>query len=95
MGYRIDYLPAAGKRKADAGLMVMGAMFFLVFLLCTGLFWPEGWAVIRGSFFSGDIAVTAAAFDRLTEDLQQGIPLMEALTVFGHQIMNGNFYVVY
>ena len=75
--------------------MVMSAMFFLLFLLCTGLLWPEGWAVIRGILFSGDIAVTAAAFDRLTVNLQGGLPVMEALTVFGHQILYGSCYVVH
>jgi len=44
---------------------------------------------MRNLLFSGDAAVTAAAMENLTEDLQAGEPVTDVLRDFCVQIIDG------
>ena len=73
----------------------MSGMFFLLFLIAVELFWPEGRNVIRGLLFSGDAEVAAEAMEELTVQLKLGMPVKDALVVFGRQILEGSSYAAY
>ncbi len=89
MSYRIEYGGGNAVRKPGRGnrLPVLTAGAFLLFLLLTQAFWPEGTAALREFLLPGDSEVTAHAFSAMAEDLQQGIPVSDALTAFCREIL--------
>lgn len=76
---------AARRRSRLAGLTVG---FFLVFLLLTKLFHPEGTAVLRRLLLPGDEAVTGPAMTVLLEELRSGEPVGDAVKAFCGEILS-------
>jgi len=92
MGYRIEYGPVKkvrGLERRCSRRAALTAMCLLLFSICVGCFWPKGADVMRNLLFSGDAAVTAAAMENLTEDLQAGEPVTDVLRDFCVQIIDG------
>lgn len=91
MGYQIHYEgtePGAKKpgrftARLGAGLLAMG-------LLVSGL-WPRWADQLRQVVLPGNPAVTAAAWEDLTQQLRTGEPLSQALEAFCRSILrHGN-----
>lgn len=94
MGYRIEYQPVRklrGLQKRRCIRPALTGLFFLLFLLAVNLLWPEGQRILRGLLFSGDYAVTAAAMEDFSQNLETGFSLNEALFIFCRQIMEGQY----
>ena len=91
MGYRICYdggeAPKKWAGKGRSRLPVMTAVFFLVFLLLTKLFWPAGAAELRQILIPGDPEVTAQATSGLIRDLRAGEPVGVAVKTFCGEIL--------
>ncbi len=89
MSYRIEYGGGNAVRKPGRGnrLPVLTAGAFLLFLLLTQAFWPEGSAALRDFLIPGDSEVTTQAFSAMSEDLCEGIPISDALMAFCREIL--------
>lgn len=92
MGYRIAYpqtpiLP--GKKKRFSRVPLFSLLFFLLFLLLTGRFWPQGAQALKELLLPGDAAVTAVALQDLTSALKCGRSFGDALTDFCLQVIQG------
>lgn len=91
MGYCIKY--GAGKGGTSAvpsnsrRLWAMTGAFFLLFLILTHVFWPSGVETMRGILLPGDPAAVEAAFTRMSDSLEQGDSLGEAVTAFCQEIV--------
>lgn len=85
MGYRIEYQPGM-KLRRQMGYYprraILTVVFLSIFLITVVLTWPRGKEVLKRMLFSGDIAVTAAALEDMTSDLQAGMPFSDALEEF-------------
>ncbi len=90
MAYRIDY-DVTDKHRAigrqQTSLPARTAMFFLLFLLLTKLFWPAGDEKLREILTPWDAEVTAEAFSEMLTDLRSGEDFTSAVTVFCREIM--------
>ena len=91
MGYRIDYgqlserkYPQASRSRRLAGLI---SAALGVFLLLTGLFWPQGRELLKEFLIPGDSTVTAAAFSQLLTDLRTGMDSGDAVAAFCREIL--------
>ena len=85
MGYRVVYPLKMKLPRQKAGCTrrtLLTVVFFCIFLISVTVAWPRGKAVLQGMVFSGDLAVTAAAFENMTSDLQAGMPFPDALEEF-------------
>ena len=85
MGYRVTYplkmrLPKQKTNHTRRTLLTF--VFLCLFLTIVTVAWPRGKAVLQGMVFSGDLAVTAAALEDMTSDLQAGMPFADALEAF-------------
>lgn len=85
MGYRVTYplkmrLPKQKTNHTRRTLLTI--VFLCIFLTIVTVAWPRGKAVLQGMVFSGDLAVTAAALEDMTSDLQAGMPFADALEEF-------------
>ena len=92
MGYRVEYGPVKKVRGRDrlvSRKAAFAAVCFLLFLVLTVFFWPEGTQVLRRLVFSGDYAVTTAAIENLTKELQGGLSLTDSLRNFCLRILEG------
>lgn len=85
MGYEIHYEKPAGKRLP---WLMAGA--FSAFLLLVWAFWPQGRAVLVGTFFPGDRQVTARALVLLAGKLKDGAGAMAALEAFCGCVLAGS-----
>ena len=93
LGYRIEYDGGIGKYevrkyspyKRPALLAAAVCLFFLL----TFCFWPEGADYIREALIPGENAVTATAFENLTQRLRQGENLQDAVTAFCSDVIHG------
>lgn len=74
---------------------VLTGMFFLLFLLCLGMVWPEGQAAIRGILFSGDGDAAMQAMKTLVMQLREDVPVMDAVDTFCATILEGSGYGAY
>lgn len=93
MGYRIEYQPVRkirGREQHRSRLMAFTALFFLLFLVLTHVFWPEGAQMLQRVLIPGDPAVTAAALDGLCDQLRSGAGISEAAIQFCRQILSGD-----
>ena len=85
MGYRVTYplkmrLPRQKTNHIHRTFFTI--VFLCLFLTIVTVAWPRGKAVLQGMVFSGDFAVTAAALEDMTSDLQAGMPFADALEEF-------------
>ena len=85
MGYRIVYgedpFEEQGKRKSY--LRTMTAGFALALVVLARIFWPTGTEILREHLLPGD----NDALLQLTENLQAGEPIGDAVTAFCQQIV--------
>lgn len=92
MGYRVDYGPVKkvrGLEKRVSRKSALTALCFLIFCLLVGTLWPEGAEMLRRLVFPGDPAVTAAALEEFTVQLQTGADVKESLQQFCLNILEG------
>lgn len=85
MGYRVEYETVPKVRRMEqrkSGRAALTALFFVIFLLLTTVFWPKGRAVLQELLLPGDPVVTVAALETLAEELQTGTRLGDALENF-------------
>lgn len=90
MGYRIDYGPVRkirGAEKRRVGAAALTGISFLLFLLLVNSCWPRGSQVLRGLVFSGNAAVTAAALEDFSVELQMGEELPSAIENFCRKVI--------
>ena len=93
MGYRVEYGPVKkvrGMERRTSRRTAMTGICLLLFLLVISFMWPEGMASVRELLLPGDEAVTAAAMDKLSQDLQSGMGLYESLVEFGRVVLRGS-----
>ena len=91
MGYKIQYncvgrkLESKKKSKAGifAGLLVLLLVIAAVTVKSVGLQW------VREVLLPGDPAVTAAALEGFVLDIKEGDTLVDAITAFCQEIVNG------
>ena len=94
LGYRIEYDGGVGKYEVrkyspyKRPALLTAAV--CLFLLLTFFLWPEGADYIREALIPGENAVTAAAFENLTQRLRQGEPLQDAVTAFCSDVIHGS-----
>lgn len=92
MGYRVEYGPVKKVRRLEERVSRRSALtglFLLLFLFSVCAFWPEGRDTLRRLVFPGDPAVTAAAFEEMTEELRSGSGVMDSLRIFCLRILEG------
>lgn len=85
MGYEIHY----GKRERKR-LPWLTVGIFCAFLALVWAFWPQGRAVLVGTFFPGDGQVTARALALLAGKLKDGAGAMAALEAFCGCVLAGS-----
>lgn len=93
MGYRIDYDKGTARYEVSRNRpwrrFVLTAVCFVLFLVLTGWFWPEGSDLIRDILIPGNDAVTVHAFAKFTEELREGTSIRDAVTVFCREVLIG------
>lgn len=92
MGYRIDYQPVRrlqNIQQRHPRRAALTGILFLLFLLLVSRIWPEGRRAAQELLFSVDFAA------QLINQLECGVPLLEALDAFGQQMMDGHGYAGY
>ena len=93
MGYRIEYDRLGGRyevvRHYPGRFPLLLAGAFALFVLFTMLCWPAGAELLRELSIPGDNAVTAGAFQMMTDDLRCGASFEGALTTFCREVYNG------
>ena len=90
MGYRIEYQPGMKPHRQKGYYprrALLTVVFLSIFLITVAFAWPRGKDVLKGIVFSGDIAVTAAALEDMTSDLQAGMSFSDALEEFCIQVI--------
>ena len=94
MGYRIEYdgEVVVWKRESHHGnrILLYSGMFFVLFLIMTHLFWPEGWVQLENWIYPGDAAVTKEALQNMASELRTGMYLSDAVTAFCREIIHGS-----
>lgn len=90
MSYRVEYSASGIVRKEikrkNGRILLLTAVCFLIFLLIVGGFWPRGAQALREMLLPGDSAVTAAAWEELTQELHAGAPVGSAVENFCREI---------
>ena len=93
MGYRIEYdgEVVVWKQESHHGnrMLLYSGVFFVLFLIITHLFWPEGWVQLENWIYPGDAAVTKEALQNMASGLRAGIDLSDAVTAFCREIIHG------
>lgn len=88
MGYRIVYgADPFEEKKKKSHLRSLTAGFALAFVILVRLFYPQGAQILREHLLPGN----ENAIMRLTEDIQAGEPIGEAVTAFCRTIMEEAF----
>ena len=93
MAYRIEYAqnpqyqPPASFSWDRLGRMAV--VFFLIFLLATAVFWPDGRLMLQRILLPCDMDVTTAAFGSMLEDIREGESLEVAVEAFCKEIITG------
>ena len=70
-------------------IIPMSVAFFLLFLLLTGTFWPEGRATLENLLLPGDPQVTKLALVNMIDDLKEGEAPGDALVTFCREVIDG------
>ena len=90
MSYRVEYSASGIVRKEtkrkNGRIPLLTAVCFLIFLLIVGGYWPRGTQALREMLLPGDSAVTAAAWEELTQELHAGAPVGGAVENFCREI---------
>ena len=86
MGYRIEYTD--GEKKTPSCWRMTGILLLLSGLLVSCLY-PRGQEVLEMIFWPGDKAQTVAALETMTEELEAGKPIGEAIEGFCREILDG------
>lgn len=92
MGYRVEYGPVKkvrGLEKRVSRVSALTGLFLLLFLFLTVNFWPKGAETVKNMVLPGDPAVTAAAWEDMTDQLREGEELSDALHYFCVRILEG------
>lgn len=93
MSYRIEYDRDSRKYEVQNDhserffLFTMTA--FVVFVLISFAFWPEGAAKLKSMLIPGEDAVTVQAFQTMTNDLRSGATVSEAVEAFCRFVIHG------
>ena len=93
MGYRIEYdgEVVIWKPERINGLRIFSLA--MIFLLLLGIysyhFWPDGWEALETWIYPGNTRVTKEAFQNMAENLQAGVGISDAVTVFCREILDG------
>ena len=93
MAYRIEYAkntkyqPPASLCWDRLGRIAM--VFFLIFLLATAVFWPDGRLMLQRMILPCDMDVTTDAFCSMLEDIRDGESLEVAVEAFCKEIITG------
>lgn len=93
MGYRIDY-DSMHRETKDSRRMVLTCLFFFLFLLGVGQFWPEGKRTLRGILLLGTESAGRAVRSLILQ-LENDIPVMNAVHTFCNQILSRSSYGTY
>ena len=92
MAYRIDYTVNTKYQPTPAWqwdkLAKMAVTFFLIFLLATAIFWPEGRLALQQMVLPCDTEVTAQAFSAMLDQIRGGEALDEAVVAFCQEILS-------
>ena len=92
MAYRIDYTENPRYQPPAAfqwdKLRKMAVIFFLIFLLATCLWWPEGRLALQQLVLPCDREVTAEAFSDMVDQIRGGEALDEAVAAFCREIIS-------
>lgn len=90
MSYRVEYSASGIVRKKirrkGGRIPLLSVVCFMIFLLIVGGFWPRGVQALREMLLPGDSAVTAAAWEELTQELHAGAPVDSAVENFCREI---------
>lgn len=93
MAYRIEYATNAKYQPTQMlrkdKLAKLAIVFFLIFLLLTTLYWPQGKQMLQKMILPCDMEVTTQAFGTMIADIRGGEPLDEAVGAFCRQILSG------
>ena len=93
MAYRIVYeetkVKPQRRDKASLPVPLLSLLFFLVFLMLIGQFWPEGASWIRNALIPGDPDKTMQALQVLSRELHSGVPIGAAVEDFCKDIITG------
>ncbi len=93
MAYRITYGEEPphphSMTPGKSRILPMSAAFFLLFLLLTGTFWPEGRATLENFLLPGDPQVTRLAISHMIDDLKDGEAPGDALVTFCREVIDG------
>lgn len=89
MSYRIEYQATKKVRGLEKRTAVLPALAgcLVLSLLLVSAFWPRGREMMERLLIPGDPAVTAAALEELSEDLQSGESIQDALDAFCRQVL--------
>jgi hypothetical protein len=89
MSYRIEYDCSVGKYEVRRqNNRYYAGLGILAVLLCC-LVWPRGREVLVSVMIPGEDAVTAAAFQVMTDDLRTGSGLGQAIMDFCRVVVHG------
>lgn len=90
MSYQISYGGMKEKRPRQwkpRRLPILTVAFFMLFLLTVERVWPAGRERLRELLWPGNGEVTAAAFATMTERLDAGEPIADAVEAFCKEIL--------
>lgn len=92
MGYRIVYGSDREERNPVENrvgrIRLLTAVFLLVLILGTRLFWPEGTQLLREILLPGEAGVTQTAFSQMVTQLQEGESFGQAMAGFCEYVVN-------
>lgn len=88
MGYRVEYETPGQVPKKEKRVVMLTAVFLVLFLLLVNLFWPQGAVLLRELALPGDAAITAAALEDLAADLGNGLEISDALESFCRKVIH-------
>lgn len=98
MGYRIMY-PSVRKphrfRQNRSRRAAFTGCFLLLFFVSVAYFWPEGWEAVRKLLLPKSIGVMTDMLEGLSQYLSDGVPVREAFTSLGQDILTGKGNHVY
>ena len=92
MAYRIEYAKNTKYQPPESlrwdKTVRLIAVFFLLFLLFTTLFWPQGKLMLQKMILPCDVDVTSQAFTLMLEQIRGGEGVHEAVEAFCREILS-------
>lgn len=89
MGYQIRYgnvKKARNLERRTSRVCALSGVFFLLFLIAVFNLWPKGREMILRTFLPCDLSAASAAVSELTDKIQNGVALSEAVDCFVQDI---------